>query len=147
MKELRASARGGSLQVLFMFDPRRQIIFLRQNGNEWNMPSTKNYKELRGQVIARPGAAERLAALRQQTLAEIGLYEMRRYLDWSQSGLATELGITQAAVSQLENAQDLTVSRLRKYLQPLGARLQILAVFKNEGEEYRIPIRVGRKAS
>ena len=79
---------------------------------------------------------DRLAALRQQTLAEIGLYEMRRYLDWSQSGLAAELGISQAAVSQLENAQDLTVSRLRKYLEPLSARLQILAVFENEGEEY-----------
>ena len=111
------------------------------------MPSTRNYKELRRQVIARPGAVERLAALGQQTLAEIGLYEMRRHLDWSQSGLAAELGISQAAVSQLENAQDLTVSRLRKYLEPLGAQLQILAVFENEGEEYLIPIRVGRKAS
>ena len=111
------------------------------------MPSTKNYKGLHEQVIGRPGAAERLAALRQETLAEIGLYEMRRHLDWSQSGLAAELGISQAAVSQLENAQDLTVSRLRKYLEPLGAQLQILAVFENEGEEYLIPIRVGRKAS
>ena len=111
------------------------------------MPSTENYKELHRQVMARPGAAERLTALRQQTLAEIGLFEMRRYLDWSQSGLAAELGITQAAVSQLENAQDLTISRLRKYLEPLGARLQILAVFENEGEDYSIPIRVGRKAS
>ena len=111
------------------------------------MPRTRNYKELRRQVIARPGAAERLAALRQETLAEIGLYEMRRHLDWSQSGLAAELGISQAAVSQLENAQDLTVSRLRKYLEPLGARLQILAVFESEGEGYSIRIRVGKKAS
>ena len=111
------------------------------------MPNTKNYQELHERVIARPGAAERLAALRQQTLAEIGLYEMRRHLDWSQSGLAAELGISQAAVSQLENAQDLTLSRLRKYLEPLGARLQLQAVFEDQGEEYSIPIRVGRKAS
>ena len=34
-----------------------------------------------------------------------------------------------------------------RYLEPLGAQLQILAVFENEGEEYRIPIRVGRRAS
>ena len=100
------------------------------------MPSTKHYQGLHEQVIGRSGAAERLAALRQQTLAEIGLYEMRRYLEWSQSGVAAELGISQAAVSQLENAQDVTISRLRRYLEPLGARLQILAVFENEGEEY-----------
>lgn len=110
------------------------------------MADTKNYKGLHEQVIARPGARERLVALRQQTLAEVGLYEMRKRLDWSQVGLADELGISQAAVSQLENAPDLTVSRLRKYLEPLGARLQILAVFDNEGEEYSIPLRVGRKA-
>ena len=66
--------------------------------------------------------------------------------DWSQAGLAAELGISQAAVSQLENAPDLSVSRLRKYLEPLGATLQILAVFDNGAEEYSIPIRVGREA-
>lgn len=37
------------------------------------MPSTKNYRELHDQVMARPGAVERLAALREDTLAEIGL--------------------------------------------------------------------------
>ena len=111
------------------------------------MSNTKKYKELHEQVVARPGAVERLAALRQQTLAEIGLYEMRRHLDWSQSGLAAALGISQAAVSQLENAHNLTLSRLRKYLEPLGARLEIMAVFERDGEEYNIPIRVGRKAS
>jgi predicted transcriptional regulator len=111
------------------------------------MPNTRSYKELHQQVAERPGAVERLAALRTETLAEIGLYEMRRRLDWSQSGVAAELGISQAAVSQLENAHDLSISRLRKYLEPLGARLQILAVFEHEDEEYSIPICVGRKAS
>ena len=49
------------------------------------MPSTKNYRELHDQVMARPGAAERLAALREDTLAEIGLYELRRALERSRS--------------------------------------------------------------
>ena len=111
------------------------------------MVNAKNYRQLHDQVIARPGAVERLAALRQETLAEIGLYEMRRHLDWSQSGLAAALGISQAAVSQLENAQDLTLSRLQKYLEPFGARLRIQAVFDDGEEEYSIPIRVGPKAS
>ena len=44
----------------------------------------------------------------------------------------------------LENAPDLTVSRLRKYLELLGVRLQILAVFENDGDGHCIPIRLGR---
>lgn len=108
------------------------------------MVNAKNYRQLHDQVITRPGAAERLAALRQETLAEIGLYEMRRHLDWSQVGLAAALGISQAAVSQLENAQDLTLSRLQKYLEPLGAKLRIQAVFDNGEDEFSIPIRIGK---
>jgi predicted transcriptional regulator len=57
-------------------------------------------------VVARPGAAERLAALRENTLAEIGLFELRRALDRSQTELAAELGISQPAISQLERAGD-----------------------------------------
>ena len=57
------------------------------------------------------------------------------------------LGTSKAAVSQLEDAQDLTLSRLQEYLEPHGATLRIQAVFDNGEEEYRIPIRLGRKAS
>ena len=109
------------------------------------MLNAKNYKQLHDRVIARSGAVERLAALRQETLAEISLYEMRRQLDCSQSELAAALGISQAAVSQLENAQDLTLSRLQRYLEPLGATLRIRAVFDKGDGEYSIPIRPGRK--
>lgn len=42
------------------------------------MPSARSYKLLHEQVIARPGAEERLAALREATLEEIGLYELRQ---------------------------------------------------------------------
>ena len=95
------------------------------------MVKARYYKQLHDRVVARPGAVERLAGLRQETLAEIGLYEMRRQLDCSQSELAAALGISQAAVSQLENAQDPTLSRLQKYLEPFGATVRIHAVFEN----------------
>jgi hypothetical protein len=63
------------------------------------MPSTKNYRELHEQVASGDGAAERLPELRNETLAEIGLYELRRALDRSQTDLAAELGISQSAIS------------------------------------------------
>lgn len=42
------------------------------------MPSTKNFNVLREQLLSRPGAAELLAEARKETLAEIGLYELRK---------------------------------------------------------------------
>ena len=111
------------------------------------MPSTKNYRELHDQVVARPGAAERLAALRDDTLAEIGLYELRRALDRSQTELAAELGISQSAISQLERAGDVKLSTLRNYLEHMGARLELLAVFEDDDDEHAVPIHIGDTAA
>ena len=44
------------------------------------VPKTKNYRHLHNQVIARPGASDRLASLREETLDEIGLFELRKAL-------------------------------------------------------------------
>ncbi len=104
---------------------------------------TKSYRKLHEQVIARPGAAERLGALREDTLAEIGLYELRKTLDRSQTELAALLDISQSAVSQLERSQDIKLSTLRSYLEKLGARLELVAVFEENDSEVEVPIRVG----
>ena len=71
------------------------------------MPSTRNYRELHERVTAREGAAERLAALRDETLKEIGLDELRRAVDRSQADIAAELSISQSAVSQIERSGDI----------------------------------------
>ncbi len=110
------------------------------------MPNTSPYRELHDRVAARPGAADRLAALRLDTLAEVGLHELRRSLERSQTDLAAELGISQPAVSQLERGEDVKVSTLRSYLDSLGARLQIVAIFDDGEAETAIPIRIGANA-
>jgi DNA-binding XRE family transcriptional regulator len=107
------------------------------------MPSTKNYRTLHEQVVARPGAAERLLALRDETLAEIGLNELRAAFQRSQAELAAELGVTQSAVSQLERGGDVKISTLRNYLRGLGADLQIIAVFTQGDDETVVPLRIG----
>lgn len=98
------------------------------------MPSRKNFDILKAQVEARPGAAERLAQLRQETLAEIGLYELRRALDVSQTELAAQLEISQSAISQLESGRDVKISTLRNYIDSLGGQVRITAVFQNDDE-------------
>lgn len=107
----------------------------------------KAFSDLHAEVLVRPGAAERLVALRRGDSGRDRTLRDTQTHGWSQSGLAAELTIIQAPPSQLEDAQYLTLSRLRNYLEPLGARLQILAVVKNDGEEYSIPIRVGQEES
>ena len=110
------------------------------------MPATKNYRDLHDRVAERPGALERLNALREETLMEIGLYELRRALEISQEDLAAELEISQSAISQLERADDLRLSPLRKYLERLVVRLELLAVFDTDDERV-VPIHIGEQAS
>lgn len=107
------------------------------------MPSSKSYKKLHDQVTERPGATERLAELRKETLNEIGLYELRRSLARSQSDLSVALGVSQSAVSQLERGDDIKVSTLRNYIANLGGSLQLVAVFDDGDTETEIPIKIG----
>jgi DNA-binding XRE family transcriptional regulator len=100
------------------------------------------FSRLRDAVVASPGAAERLADLRAETLEEIRLYALRHGEAISQAELAGRLDVTQGAISKLEHSDDVRVSTLRQYLEALGARLELVAVFDDEGR--RVPIHLGR---
>jgi len=100
------------------------------------------FSELRDAVVVKSGAAERLAGLRAETLEEIRLYELRHGQAISQAELAGRLDVTQGAISKLEHSDDVRVSTLRQYLEALGARLELVAVFDDEGR--RVPIHLGR---
>jgi len=110
------------------------------------MTTAKSYNDLHAKVIARPGATDRLAALREETLAEIGLYELRRSRNQSQIDLAGILEISQSAISQIERGDDLKVSTLRTYVEGLGAHLQLIATFDSTDEETSVPIKIGTHA-
>jgi DNA-binding XRE family transcriptional regulator len=106
-------------------------------------PSTKNYRTLHKQVIARAGAVERLASLRADTLAEIGLYELRRALHRSQAELAEQLGVSQSAISQIERGEDIKLSTLRNYVEGLGGELRVHAIFDVGNNETSVTIQLG----
>jgi hypothetical protein len=103
------------------------------------MAQTK-FSELREAVEARPGARERLAAKRAETSEELRLYELRHAEALSRAETAGRLEVT-PAVSKLEHADDVRVSALRQYLDTLGARLELVAVFDEEGR--RVPVQLG----
>lgn len=89
------------------------------------MPRTKNFRVLREQVMARPGAAERVERLKQEALAEMGLDELRRLLDLSQHDVAERLDVGQPTISKLEHANDLRLSTIRNYVTALGGTLEL----------------------
>src|SRR3990170_257067 len=107
------------------------------------MARTK-FAKLREEVRGRPGAVDRLANARAETLEEIRLYELRHREAVSQATLAGRLEVTQGAVSKLEHSDDVRVSTLRQYLEALGARLELVAVFDDDGDR-RVPIHLGKE--
>ena len=108
------------------------------------MARTK-FTKLREEVLARPGATERVAEARVETLEEIRLYELRHRDAISQATLAGRLEVTQGAISKLEHSEDVRVSTLRQYLEALGARLELVAVF--EDDDQRVPIHLGKETA
>ena len=49
----------------------------------------------------------------------------------TQAYLASKLGMTQAALSRLEGRADLSISMLRSYVEALGGKLELTAVFSD----------------
>jgi len=105
------------------------------------VPHSK-FSKLSAGVLARPGASGRLTAKRAETLEELRLYELRHGEALSQAELAGRLEVTQGAISKLENADDVRVSTLRQYLEALGARWELVAVF--DEEDRRVPVHLGK---
>jgi len=100
--------------------------------------------ELREKMMDRRGAEEGLERARAELDEEIRLYELRNAEALSQAELAGRLEITQSAVSKLEHAEDVRVSTLRDYLDALGARLELVAVFDGD-DERRVPVHLGHE--
>lgn len=108
------------------------------------MSGHRKWPELREKMMDRPGAEEGLERARAELSEEIRLYELRNAEALSQAELAGRLEITQSAVSKLEHAEDVRVSTLRDYLDAIGARLELVAVFDDE-DERRVPVHLGRE--
>jgi transcriptional regulator with XRE-family HTH domain len=64
---------------------------------------------------------------------EMALFELRHALDMTQTELAGELKMKQAAISKFEKQSDIYISTLRKILAGMGGELIISARF-SEGE-------------
>jgi transcriptional regulator with XRE-family HTH domain len=75
-------------------------------------------------------AAQRLAReMADKEIAMMEISELREALKIRQEDLAHKLKVSQVAVSQLENRDDLRISTLRDYITALGGQVEVLAIF------------------
>jgi predicted transcriptional regulator len=101
--------------------------------------STKKWTDIKAQ---RPTTAGERKAAHLENLAEdlgMPLAELRRFADLTQVELAHRLLVTQPSVSEIEHSESPAVPTVRRYVEALGAHLELTAVF-DDGR--RIPINV-----
>ena len=105
------------------------------------MSGHTKWSKLRAEFMTKPGAEAAVANARNESLEEIRLVELRHAEAVSQAELAGRLEVTQGAISRFEHAEDVRVSTLREYLDALGARLELVAIF--DDEDRRVPVHLG----
>ena len=80
-----------------------------------------------------PEAKARIRQSVEEAAIVMRLYQLREARNLTQVNLANVLEVNQGAVSRLEKRTDMYVSTLRSYIQAMGGRLQVKAIFP-EGE-------------
>jgi DNA-binding XRE family transcriptional regulator len=92
---------------------------------------TKTLKEIRA---ARPSVTdEDIARERALLEAELALHDLRERRGMTQDAVAQAMRVARPRVSTIEHAgEDLRLSTLERYVQALGGRLEIHAVFDDE---------------
>ena len=107
------------------------------------MSGHHKWSDLRHKMMDRPDANEALERARAEYEEEIRLYELRYAEELSQIEATGRLEIAQSAVAELEHAEDVRVSTLRDYLEVIGARLELVAVF--DDKDRRVPVHLDKE--
>jgi len=89
---------------------------------------TRSWKQVRDARLT-PAAAARVAKRARTRIEEVTLQELRQDFDLTQSELARAAEMTQSELSRLESRAVHRISTLRRYVDALGGKLEITAVF------------------
>jgi transcriptional regulator with XRE-family HTH domain len=79
-----------------------------------------------------PEARARVEALVAQDRREMALEDLRKAKRLTQAAVAAKLHIDQGAVSKIENQSNMYLSTLRSYVEAVGGKLELRAVFPSE---------------
>ena len=90
------------------------------------MPN-RNFRELLENMPAE--RQQKIANRVRQSLASMPLDEIRKARHMTQAKLADTLGVNQGEISKIEHRTDIYLSTLAGYIEALGGKLEIRAVF------------------
>lgn len=103
------------------------------------MSGRKPVKELRTQVDADPARRARVEEVKRAMREAFALAELRESRRLTQQKLAAAMEVSQANISRIEHQDDLYLSTLRGYVEALGGRLELRAVFPDQTVDLRAP--------
>jgi transcriptional regulator with XRE-family HTH domain len=90
---------------------------------------THNFRELlKAMPVERQ---QRIEKRFQKSLAAMPLDQLRKAQQMTQLRVAGVLGVSQGEVSKIEHRSDICISTLTDYIEAIGGRLEIRAVFKD----------------
>lgn len=92
-------------------------------------------------VLADPKRRANVVRERREAIAEILAYtlaELRKAREVTQVEIAGLLSRGQSTVSALEHSEDPKLSTLREYIEALGGRLEVTAVFEDERFDLKV---------
>jgi DNA-binding XRE family transcriptional regulator len=75
--------------------------------------------------------AERRARIESRALDLASLKDLRQAVAQTQEDLAATLGVGQDTISRLEKRSDMLLSTLRRYVEGMGGKLELVAQFPN----------------
>lgn len=96
------------------------------------MADTKNLNDIRKRRPLAPDARKRVDAIKRAMQLEVALSELREMRGVSQSAVAVELETSRPNVSRIEKEVDVRLSTLERYVEALGGKLEIHAVFDDQ---------------
>lgn len=92
----------------------------------------KGFDALRGPIDADPVRRSRVDDYKHAMREAVALTELRESRAVTQKQLAGALEVSQPNISRIEHEDDLFLSTLRSYVEALGGRLELRAVFADE---------------
>ena len=85
-----------------------------------------------------PSERAAIAEGAQRKIAALHLQQAREAAGLTQEEVAERMGITQATLSRMEHRPDVKISNIRRYVEALGGRLEMRAVFPRTHKTVKI---------
>lgn len=91
----------------------------------------RKFAEIEKEILADPAQRVEIEKEKAAMRAAVKLAELRDRMDTTQAELAAVMGVTQANVSRIERQENVYLSTLSEYVEALGGKLEISAVFED----------------